>query len=195
MASGGKPLLRSVASVGTLMFTGDAIAQLLEGSEIDGSSKAAVSPIDRYVEFPSWVGTSDAPRRWNASRSTRMGFIGVVSAGPLSHGTYVLCARVFPGTAWWPVLKKVALVLALAPVQISSTFSLATALAGGSLDDCRRKIARDGPKTFAVNCIFWPPILGLNMRFVALHNQATVGGIGHAVWNIFLAYMANRASK
>ena len=54
------------------------------------------------------------------------------------------------------------------------------------------KILRDGPRTFGVNCLFWPPILALNMRYVALHNQATIGGVGHAIWNIFLAYMANR---
>ena len=132
----GKPLLRSVVSVGTLMFAGDAIAQQLEDSS---ASHTTVGPDDRILSLPTWREAQNgrARRQWNLSRSVRMGAIGVISAGPLSHGTYMLCARVFPGTAWRPVLKKVALVVVLAPVQISSTFSLVVVLAGGTLTECK----------------------------------------------------------
>ena len=107
---------------------------------------------------------------------------------------YILCSRLFPGTAWVPVVKKVAVIGALAPVQISCTFSLATVMAGGTAADCLAKIRRDGVYTWAAFFGFWPPVLALNMRYVALHAQAQVGGVGHAFWNVFLAYMANANS-
>jgi hypothetical protein len=69
-------------------------------------------------------------------------------------------------------------------------------LAGGSLrEDVIPKVREDFLKTWAINNCFWPPVLALNMKFVALNNQATVGGVAHAVWNIFLAYMANRSTN
>ena len=136
-----------------------------------------------------------------------MGVIGAFSAGPISHWTYVICSHYFPGTSWVQVGKKVIPIIAVTcPVQICMTFTLAVTLAGGTFEEAQRKIWRDFAPTYMVrrpqllwmrqvNCrelrqvnnCFWPPVLALNMKFVALQNQAVVGGIAHAVWNVYLA--------
>ena len=75
-----RALARSMASVGTLMFTGDCIAQQFETV----TSRGVVSPHDRVVPLPAWLGSSASSagsaaaeeaqqrRQWNASRSLRM---------------------------------------------------------------------------------------------------------------------------
>ena len=100
-----------------------------------------------------------------------------------------------PGTAWPQIGKRVlAVVILQAPVQIHMTFGLTILLAGGTLLEVTKKLREDFLKTWAINNCFWPPVLAVNMKFVALNNQAVVGGVGHAFWNVFLAYMANRST-
>eukprot|EP01043_Picozoa_sp_COSAG02_P075949 COSAG02_NODE_15897_length_1132_cov_1.326234_1_plen_220_part_00 len=179
-----RALLRSSVSVGTLMLTGDAIAQQYEGH----SARTRISNFDRTVSLPG-------ERQWNVTRSGRMATIGIISAGPLSHWTYVMCSHFFPGTGWAQIGKRVlAVVILQAPVQIHMTFGLTILLAGGTLAEITKKLREDFLKTWAINNCFWPPVLAVNMRFVALNNQAVVGGLGHAFWNVFLAYMANRST-
>jgi protein Mpv17 len=179
-----RALLRSSVSVGTLMLTGDAIAQQYEGR----SARSRISGSDHTVSLPG-------ERQWNVTRSGRMATIGVMSAGPLSHWTYVACSHCFPGTAWPQIGKRVlAVVILQAPVQIHMTFGLTILLAGGTLLEVTKKLREDFLKTWAINNCFWPPVLAVNMKFVALNNQAVVGGVGHAFWNVFLAYMANRST-
>jgi len=212
--------IRSSVAVGTLMFTGDAIAQQLEQP-----GSGVVVPSDAFVRLPRWMGPSREPGEqravdadandagagadandagadaeepelgamWNRTRSLRLGFIGLVSAGPISHWTYVLNAHFVPGIALKQLALKVFNVCAFnSPVQISVTFTLVTVLAGGTLGEAWAKIKRDFLRTYAVNNLYWPLILGANMRYVALPNQAAVGGVAHAFWNVFLAYMANQ---
>lgn len=179
-----RALLRSSVSVGTLMLTGDAIAQQYEGR----SARTRISGLDRTVSLPG-------ERQWNVTRSGRMATIGVMSAGPLSHWTYVMCSHCFPGTGWAQIGKRVLAVVVLqAPVQIHMTFGLTILLAGGTLVEVTTKLREDFLQTWAINNCFWPPVLAVNMKFVALNNQAVVGGVGHAFWNVFLAYMANRST-
>jgi hypothetical protein len=125
-----------------------------------------------------------------------MATIGLVSAGPISHWTYVLCAHFFPGTSWPQLGRRVLAVVTFnAPVQIHMTFGLTIMLAGGTLNEVREKLREDFLQTWAINNCYWPPILALNMKYVALNSQAAVGGVAHAFWNIFLAYMANRSTS
>jgi hypothetical protein len=182
--------VRSGCIVGCLMVTGDAVAQQIEGRD----ARTLVKPSDRFIRLPPHLAISGW-RDWNLTRSARLGCVGVLSAGPISHWTYVLCAHFIPGTALRQCAKKALAVCAFnGPVQISMTFSLVTLFAGGTLSDAAVKIKRDLPKTWAVNNLYWPPILIANMSLVPLRNQAAVGSVAHAVWNIFLAWMANQTS-
>jgi hypothetical protein len=117
-----RTLLRSSISVGTLMLTGDAIAQQYEAGSVNTRSRAART--DRIVALP-WSSADGVQRQWNVTRSGRMAIIGVISAGPISHWTYVLCSHFFPGTTWPQLGKRVLAVVTLnAPVQINMTFGL-----------------------------------------------------------------------
>lgn len=179
--------VRSGCIVGTLMVTGDALAQQLEGK----NSRSLVKPTDRFFPVPG-----GEERQWNASRSARLGVVGIISAGPISHWTYVLMSHFLPGTAWLQVAKKAAAVVVFqSPFQISMTFTLVTLFADGTLTDAAVKLQRDLPKTWFINAFYWLPILTCNMKLVALRNQAAVGSVAHAVWNIFLAYMANQTEQ
>lgn len=177
-------LVRSMFSISGLMLTGDIIAQQLEDP-----SKSYVCDNDRFFKLP----IPGFNREWNASRSARFATIGFISSGPISHCTYVLAFRLIPGTNWFDVAKKVGgIVVFNTPIQLSSTFTLTTFFAGGNLADAVKKIKRDMWKTWKVSATFWPPLLALNMKVVPLYSQPIVGGVGWAVWNIFLAYMANQ---
>ena len=54
------------------------------------------------------------------------------------------------------------------------------------------KVLQDLPWTWAIAWVFWTPVLAANMKLVPLANQAVVGGVAWAVWNVFLAYVANK---
>ena len=90
-----RAFIRSILSVGSFMFCGDAAAQRLEANP--GQSLRA--PHDHIVMLGPHT-------EWNVSRSLRTGFVGLCSAGPLSHATYVLCARYIPGRTWSQIGKK-----------------------------------------------------------------------------------------
>lgn len=87
-----KALLRGMASVGGLMFFGDAIVQQFEGKH----HRSISGPNDRFVSLPGGS-RDDEPRRWNVDRSLRLLFIGTFQQGPISHWTYVSVARLLPG--------------------------------------------------------------------------------------------------
>ena len=138
-------------------------------------------------------GAAFDPSTVDLGRAARMGTIGCVSAGPISFWTYTLCAHYFPGVAWPQIGKRLVAILVLnSPVSISCTFALSTLLAGGTLRDAAAKIRRDLAETWAMNNSFWPPILVANLRWVSTANQASVGAIAHAAWNVYLSYMANK---
>lgn len=181
-----RALARSCATVSTMMVLGDATAQQVE---FGVSQRTLTAPTDRIVTIPG----TQAHSHWNVSRSGRMGLIGLISAGPMSHLTYVLCAQFWPQTSWTSVGKRVAAVITLnSPIQITSTFMLVTLLAGYSVADAANKVHADLLSTWAVNNCYWPPILALNMKFVPVAQQASVGAVFHAIWNVALSVMANR---
>ena len=179
--------VRSGCFVGALMVTGDAVSQQIEGK----NARTLVKSSDQFLRLPGGDG-----REWNTSRSARLGMVGTISAGPISHWTYVLLSHFLPGTSWTLVAKKAAAVVVFnSPIQISMTFTLVTLFADGTLMDAAAKLQRDFPKTWFINAFYWPPILMCNMKLVTLRNQAAVGSVAHAVWNIFLAYMANQTTN
>ena len=89
----------------------------------------------------------------------------------------------------------------------------------GTVDQAVAKITHDLPWTWGLACVFWGPILTANMMIVpigpstphfrlnnnliinlckyidicVLGNQAMVGGAAWAIWNCFLAFVANKA--
>ena len=79
-----RALARSMASVSTLMFTGDCVAQQFETV----TSRGVASPHDRVVPLPAWLGSGSSGgaaaeaqqrRQWNASRSLRMVRFSIIS--------------------------------------------------------------------------------------------------------------------
>jgi len=197
---------RSCATIGGLMFGSDFVAQRVCRS-LFSLLPSEVRSDPRYVESPGDLGALDLARgtvrepgsfdddgrRVDLARAAKMGAIGCVSAGPLSFWTYQLCAHLFPGVAWRQVGKRVVAILALTmPVSISSTFALSTLLGGGTPRDAAAKISRDLRETWMANTYFWPPILVANLRWVRTANQASVGAVAHAVWNVYLSLMTNK---
>jgi len=120
--------------------------------------------------------------------------IAIDLAGPISHFSYVFAARLFPGATWRTCLQKTGFLLSFnPPIQTSLTFTLTAVMAGGTLDTAFAKLKQDLPWTWGLACVFWGPIMTVNMRFVPVGYQTMVGGAAWGFWNCFLAYVANTA--
>ena len=156
-------LSRTMLSVGTSMFFGDATIQQLEQSTLTSSEK---SPKGRLSSKNDVIF-----KNWNVSRSVRMGMTGILVSGPISHISYTAVSKL-PYLANLSASKKVFALIVLAPVNISASLTTPSILCGVPLyPEVYNKWKTELLPTLGLNTIFWPLPLWTILTKVKLKNR------------------------
>mmetsp|Transcript_14066 Transcript_14066/g.17437 ORF Transcript_14066/g.17437 Transcript_14066/m.17437 type:complete len:252 (+) Transcript_14066:249-1004(+) len=166
----GKVMARSVFAIGFSLAMGDCLCQVLENGTL--------------ISY---------------ERTATMFTIGTFITGPLSHTWNIFLETKLPGNSVIKIVQKTLLNSVYAfnlslPVMFTAVTLLSRSPSGerGTFQDAKAKIAKDLVPTFIAGCFYWPAFNFLVFRFVAANNRAVASSLIGTVWNVYLAYVANK---
>lgn len=163
------PVKTQLITTGTVMLSGDLIAQ-------------------KVLERRSTV---DVPR------AARFFVMGVGFVGPILRVWYITLERLVGTTGGRAmVIKKVLLDQGVfTPVFIPSFLSALGALQGRSWEGIKDMVRADYLAILKANYMLWPAAQLINFRFVPLAYRVPFASCVALVWNIYLAWKANRTLR
>lgn len=210
-----RPLPTKCITSGLIMLAGDAIQQAFEhrGRLIDHESATAAAAIAHAAadaaaaasaanctengecalppRRPRPVAVGPAPTylgSYDVARSVRSGVFGALAVGPIFHVWFRSLDRIFPGSTFRPVAKKMLLDQGfMAPVFTVFYFGVMGVMERRPVEEIKHKIAvATGPTLLANYCIF-PASQFLNFMFVPPQLRVLVLNAGGLVYNVYLS--------
>jgi hypothetical protein len=146
------------------------------------TSSPSASPSFPPPSLPSFVSSYDVPR------SLRSGLFGALAVGPIFHVWFRRLDIWFPGSAWKPVSKKLALdQLVMAPLFTSFYFVAMGGMEQRSSDEIARKVSQALWPTLLANWAIFPLAQGVNFAFVPERLRVLVLNAGGLVYNVYLS--------
>ncbi|EGG21327.1 pmp22 family protein [Cavenderia fasciculata] len=168
------PLIVKSLTTGTLMGTGDVMAQSIE--------------YYRYGEK-----TKKKSFEWDIGRTMTMSGVGLCFSGPVLHFWYRKLDRVFKGEGKIVVAKKLACdQLLFAPCVISVFMGIMDTLNHKSPNSILPRIKRDLPPALLVNWSLWPLAQTVTFSVIPPHLRVLFVSIVSVFWNIFLSQLGNK---
>jgi hypothetical protein len=149
---------------------------------VANSSSSSPSSSPPPPSLPSFVSSYDVPR------SLRSGLFGALAVGPIFHVWFRRLDLWFPGSAWKPVAKKLALdQLVMAPLFTSFYFVAMGGMEQRPSDEITRKVSQALWPTLLANWAIFPLAQGLNFAFVPERLRVLVLNAGGLVYNVYLS--------
>ncbi|XP_077529460.1 mitochondrial inner membrane protein Mpv17-like [Haemaphysalis longicornis] len=160
------PVKTQLITAGTLMLSGDLIAQKV---------------LERQPKI-------DVPR------AARFFVMGIGFVGPAFRVWYITLERIVgSGSGRAVVIKKVLLdQCAFTPVLIPSFLTALGALQGRSWEGIKDMVRADFLPILKANYMLWPAAQIINFGFVPLTYRVPFASAVALVWNTYLAWKANR---
>lgn len=135
-------------------------------------------------------GVSDEP--FDGKRFTSFVALQTFLVAPVLHQWYGLVFRLFPGTSYWSLAKRVgADQFGFAPIFVASFMSSNMLLLGKS-DLIVAKLKEDWFHTVKANNALWIPAMIVNFGFVPAQYQVLFSNFVGLFWNCYLSFMTFR---
>jgi hypothetical protein len=132
------------------------------------------------------------PFAWDAVRTFRFGFLGLVLIGPVIHVWYGSVMRWFPGQSASAVIKRVALdQIFFSPMFLPTFLSGLWLLEGKDFNQVLLALKHTLPTAIVANWGLWVPAQIINFRFVPGKYQVLFSNFVGFVWNAYLSYTAH----
>ncbi|KDO63432.1 hypothetical protein CISIN_1g044417mg, partial [Citrus sinensis] len=177
--------LKQAATAGSLAFTGDTIAQLIQRWRKQKASEQqhSLSRSEQLDEDVFWTALLD--HDW--LRAVRMTSYGFLLYGPGSYVWYQYLDHCMPKQTAGNLMMKVLLnQIVLGPCVIAVCFAWNN-LWQGTVSELPNKYQKDALPTLLYGFRFWIPVSILNFWVIPLQARVAFMSMGSIFWNFYLS--------